>query len=122
MLQEKKTIKINEDQLREVLTNEERNAHRFDWTGWRIPIFVEDDGSVSSGSWLSYNSWQPDVIELPVKVETWSMTDIHNDYRDEDGNDMFDEYDLEAEIEQRVDWKIKQLKEDYDEDTEFELI
>lgn len=68
-------ILINIDQLENVLHQAFKDAHKFQWTGWRIPIYVNDDGEVHAGSWLSNNSWQPDLIEL-IGIERWDVQDI----------------------------------------------
>ena len=73
-----KIYKIKEDELRAVLKKELRNAYDFEWTGWRIPIYYnEETGRVSSGSWLSNNSHQPDILEL-TSIESWSIDDVDN--------------------------------------------
>ena len=66
---------INLDQLETVLHQAFKDAHKFEWTGWRIPIYVNEDGEVHAGSWLSNNSWQPDAIEL-IGIERWDVQDI----------------------------------------------
>jgi hypothetical protein len=76
-------MKINLDslQLRSILERELANACGFDWTGWRIPIYVvfdeENKGTFSSGSWLSNNSWQPNSIEV-YKIEKWDLIEEEN--------------------------------------------
>lgn len=98
-----KTIIIKED-LRETLKKEFENARNFEWSGWRIPIYLNSDGTTSSGSWLSRNSWQPDAHEIPVRVEAWTLDDI------EDGMESTEE-NIEHAIEQLVDLEIEQLSE-----------
>lgn len=93
-------IKIKETQLREILNEAFKEAFQFDWTGWRIPIFVENNGEVSKGSWMSQNSYQPDAIELPVRIEAWDL-DFENPT----------EEDIDYEIEERVDFVLRQLNE-----------
>jgi hypothetical protein len=74
-------ITLSEKQLESVLERELTNACGFEWTGWRIPIYVTFDennkGTFSSGGWLSNNSWQPDVLEV-YKIEKWDLIEEEN--------------------------------------------
>lgn len=71
-----KTITINKENLRNLLIEQIKRAEGFDWSGWRIPIYVTEEGELSNGNWLSNNSWQPDSIEIPVRVEGWHLSDL----------------------------------------------
>lgn len=93
-------IEIKETQLREILNEAFKEAFQFGWTGWRIPIFVENNGEVLKGSWMSQNSYQPDALELPVRIEAWDL-DFENPT----------EEDIDYEIEERVDFVLRQLNE-----------
>lgn len=111
------TIILNRSDVRTLLKNELKIAYKFDWTGWRIPIYLDgaddiDDGNtiecdLSSGGWLSNNSWQPDAIEV-FKIETWELNYDLSEDADEDEEiyysieDMLDNYDYEEEIEQNI--------------------
>lgn len=111
------TIILNRSNVRTLLENELKIAYKFDWTGWRIPIYLDgvddiDDGNriecdLSSGGWLSNNSWQPDAIEV-CKIETWELNYDLSEDADEDEEiyysieDMLDNYDYEEEIEQNI--------------------
>lgn len=92
-------IQIEEENLKEVLREAVKEAFMFDWTGWRIPIFVEKDGKPSKGSWMGQGSWQPGCYELPVKIETWDL-----DYDP-------DEEDMDYEIDERVEFILARLME-----------
>lgn len=91
-------ITLSSLQLRSILERELANACGFDWTGWRIPIYVEFDeenkGTFSSGSWLSNNSWQPNSIEV-YKIEKWDLI--------EEGNvEYTEEWTRNDEIEEQI--------------------
>lgn len=68
-------MKISEDNLKDTLREALQRAHKFEWTGWGIPIYVHDDGTTEAGGWLSNSSWQPGIIEL-CRVETWDCEDM----------------------------------------------
>jgi hypothetical protein len=74
-------ITLSEKQLESVLEKALTNACGFEWTGWRIPIYVtldeENKGIFSSGGWLSNNSWQPDALEV-YKIEKWDLIEEEN--------------------------------------------
>lgn len=99
-----KLQKVSETSLREVLKKSLNEALDFDWTGWRIPIYVDSEGNCSSGTWLSQGSWQPDEVELPVRVESWRMPDEYGESPDE--------ADVEYEIEERIEFIINKLQDD----------
>lgn len=109
-------MKINEEELRDVLKVEVSNAHQFSWNGWRIPIYVNEDETISSGNWLSNNSWQPDLYELPIKIKTWSMSDYgydgeyNNNIDPGEDNSDYDDFDFDEVVNERVDFLINQLK------------
>lgn len=96
-----KTFNIKEESLREALKDALEQMHQYEWTGWRIPIYLDEEtGAVSTGSILSNSSYQPDEHELPFHIETWSMDDIIND-----GD--WDEIDMEHEINERIDYILR---------------
>jgi len=90
-------ITLSQNQLRELLEKELSNACGFDWTGWRIPIYVkfdeENKGIFLSGGWLSNNSWQPDALEV-YKIEKWDL--------DEDGVEYSEDWQKSEEIENQI--------------------
>ncbi len=84
-------IEIKENQLEEILREQIYNAKDFPLSGWRIPIYVDNDGEIIAGSWLAQGSWQPGKIEL-TSIKPWEMDQCY-DYK---GN-MVDEDDLNEE-------------------------
>ena len=96
-----KTYILSQNQLRELLEKELSNACGFDWTGWRIPIYVnfdeENKGTFSSGGWLSNNSWQPDALEV-YKIEKWDL--------DENGVEFSINWTKDDEIENQIDYML----------------
>lgn len=90
-------ITLSQNELRTLLEKELSNACGFDWTGWRIPIYVnldeENKGTFSSGGWLSNNSWQPDALEV-YKIEKWDL--------DEDGVEYTEDWTKVEEIENQI--------------------
>lgn len=124
-----KTIKIDETELREILKTQLANALDFAWTGWRIPIYAEEDGRLSAGNWLSRGSWQPDAIEV-YSLETWNMSDIgytgeYTDKEDlEEGEEGYNDNDIEHEIEEAIEWIIDDFESAAEENTnrKIELI
>lgn len=120
-----KTMKIDESKLRDLLKTELKNALDFAWTGWRIPIYVEDDGSLSAGGWLSQGSWQPDAIEI-YSLETWNMSDrgYMGEYTEKELEEGYNDDDIDYEIEESIDWIIEHFEGVAQERTnrEFELI
>ena len=89
-------IILSSSQLRELLEKELSNACGFDWTGWRIPIYLdleENKGTFLSGGWLSNNSWQPDALEV-YKIEKWDL--------DEDGVEYDENWTKVEEIENQI--------------------
>jgi hypothetical protein len=99
--QSEKKIIVREESLREVLRVELETARDFEWSGWRIPVYVSEDGICSAGGWLSNNSWQPGIEELPKVVEPWTMAD--REYEE------FTADDVECEIEDIIDRYIDQV-------------
>lgn len=99
--QEVKEVLVNEESLREVLKKELENARDFDMSGWRIPIYVNEEGKCFAGSWLSNNSWQLEEEELPKVVEPWTMSD--REYEE------FSEEDVNYEIGEIIDWYISNV-------------
>jgi hypothetical protein len=87
-----KPITVDRDELRKVLREEIENAKDFEWSGWRIPIYVLEDGTVTSGSWLSQGSSSPSTHEL-YGIKTWSMDEV----TDKAGNKVEDETELTEE-------------------------
>jgi len=69
-----KTIKIDYDELFLALQKEIENARDFGWTGWRIPIYVDEKGHVYAGDWLSRGSYQPGTIEI-YSIKRWLTSD-----------------------------------------------
>ena len=115
-------ISINEESFEETLRAELLNAQDFEWTGWRIPIYLDTEtGECSSGSWLSQSGYQPNAHELPIKIERWSMSDRHSDFwSNEEDKEVYDESDLEYEIDEMIEWYKNEMDE-Y-EDIQFEDI
>lgn len=96
-------IVINKDQLREVLKEEIKNALDFDWSGWKIPIYVSENGKVSAGEWLSNNSYQPGAIEI-IGVKPWNIEwDMVADAMNYDSIEELTEDDKEGYIDVEVD-------------------
>lgn len=105
---------VSEDKLRETLEQAYNHANDFDWSGWRLPIFLSDDGELSIGDWMSVGSWQPGVLEI-TSVERWTLTELWPDFEGEISED-----DIEAAIDEMVDFHIKQLEEDFE--PNFEIV
>ena len=95
-METKPTIEIDEESLRETLRDALKESLDFEWSGWRIPLYVDGEtGEVTSGSWLSNNSWQPDTIELPRIAERWTLEEGQDfDYIVEEIIDHYIEKDL----------------------------
>lgn len=86
---ETRIVKINHDSLVDCIEEALISAEGFGWTGWRIPIYLDEEtGLVSSGNWLSNSSWQPDAHELPVKIESWLMSDFGYEGKEVDEQDI----------------------------------
>jgi hypothetical protein len=112
-----KPITVDRDELRKVLREELENAKDFDWSGWRIPIYVLEDGTITSGNWLSQGSYSPSTHEL-YGISSWSMDEI----TDKDGNEVEDETELSEEeyhdnLENHLDYLV-----DFHEDRIYEKI
>jgi hypothetical protein len=79
-------IILDSFQLKSILKREIKNACGFEWSGWRIPIYVkfdeENKGTFSSGGWLSKYSWQPNSIEV-YKIEKWDLIEENVEYTEE---------------------------------------
>lgn len=104
------TYKIDEQSLRETLKSALREALYFEWAGWRLPIYLDEEtGQTSFGGWLSQGSWQPDAHELPIKIERWDMSE----YWDNDQYKMvYDEYDVDYEVDERIAFILNKLTAD----------
>jgi hypothetical protein len=101
-----KTIIINRQSLESKLTEAYQKALDFDWTGWRIPIYLDEEtGQCSLGGWLSISSWVPDKHELPINVVTWNMEEM--------GFENPDDEDLNYELNDKVNWYIDLLESDH---------
>jgi len=87
-----KPIEVDESELRSVLRNSLESAKDFDWSGWRIPIYILEDGTVTSGDWLSQGSCSPSAHEI-YGVKSWSMDEVI----DKEGNELEDENELTKE-------------------------
>ena len=94
------TIKVSTYQLRKLILKKMILTESFEWTGWRIPIYLDDiekddvgvhNYTFSAGSWLSNNSWQPDALEV-YKVECW----IIDEYGLEEDFDVYEEVTNQA--------------------------
>ena len=96
-------VQVSENSLRIALDEALHEARNFDWTGWRLPLFVDEDGEVSVGSWMSQGSWQPGAEELPIKIEGWSMEDLGYEEATEDESQSYDTNDVAGEIDLMVD-------------------
>ena len=101
---EKLTIRLSNTSLRELILEQMILAESFEWTGWRIPIYLDDiekddvgehNYTFSSGSWLSNNSWQPDDLEV-YKIERWTL--------DEDG--LEEGFDKDEEVAYQADYLL----------------
>jgi hypothetical protein len=101
---EKLTIKLSTTSLRKLTLKKMILAESFEWTGWRIPIYLdsiekddvgEHNYTFSAGSWLSNNSWQPDALEI-YKVERWTF--------DEDG--LEEGFDKDEEVDYQADYLL----------------
>lgn len=114
---ENKIFEIKRESLVNILKDSFKKniSDNFNWTGWRIPIYLnEEEKTISSGNFLSNTSWVPDLHELPIKVETWNMGDL--------GYEEYDEEDISYEIDNKIDFYIKQLEEYYDEYIKYLII
>jgi hypothetical protein len=115
MKHNKKTYQINKDSLTESLKEAYLNTLDFSWTGWRIPIYLDEDSfETSTGSFLSNNSWQPDTHELPLNVLTWNMSDLGYD-------DNYTDDDVDNEIDEKINWYINSIEDYYDEEYEYKV-
>lgn len=68
-------IIVNEDELENVLKNEIENAMNFSWHGWRIPIFVTENGKIIAGNWMNKNTYNPELYEI-IGIKPWSENEI----------------------------------------------
>lgn len=100
-----KKIIVKEANLRKALEEAFHDTKDFEWSGWRLPVFLSEDG-ISVGDWLSNNSYQPGAIEI-ASVERWSLSEHWSDY--EGNND--DEDSIAVAIDELVEKKIEQLQE-----------
>jgi hypothetical protein len=87
-----KPIEVDESELRGVLRESLESAKDFDWSGWRIPIYVLEDGTVTTGDWLSQGSYSPSTHEI-YGIKSWSMDEVI----DKEGNEVEDETELTKE-------------------------
>ena len=88
-------ITINRDELIEILASCFKKTLNMEMSGFGIPIYLNNDGSVEAGGFLSDNSWQPGAIEI-YRVRRWESNE------DEQGiifeiDDMIDNAILEIE-------------------------
>lgn len=113
---EKLTIKLSDTSLRELVLEQMILAESFEWTGWRIPIYLdniskddigEQKYTFSAGSWLSNNSWQPDVLEV-YKIEHWTL--------DEEGLEKG--FDKDEEVAYQADYLLDDYWHDLIKDVE----
>jgi hypothetical protein len=107
-------ITFNESDLREVLETEYENAYKFEWTGWRIPIYANietNKGTFSAGGWLSGGSYQPDAFEVG-KVTPWSLQYEFEEEEEEGCKEM--------EISNYIDTHIDEIKAYINESEELE--
>ena len=94
-------IFLNKSDVKALIVAELKTAYNFEWTGWRIPFYldlnvdmeagIKIQAEISCGGWLSNNSWQPNTIEV-FKVERWELQ-----------YDLTDDMDLDEEIEFSID-------------------
>jgi hypothetical protein len=74
-------------------------------SGWGVALYLEDDHTVSVGSPMSDNSYQPDEVEI-VRVKAFDIPDdysTNDEYTEENAaDDMFDDFFLKEYID-RVD-------------------
>ena len=107
-----KEINVNEESLRSILKVELENARDFNLQGgYRIPIYVDEEGNCTSGGWLSQNCYQPNAEELPKVVERWTMSDrgYHGEFVTgdlEEGQEGYNQDDIDYEIGEIIDWYI----------------
>lgn len=106
MSKEKEMQVIKYSELRSILEKALREAHtETGWlkSGWGIPVYLKD-GELSTGGWISSNSWQPGIIEV-VRVPGWNVNDhLDGDYWDENPD-----WTEEDEIESQLDFMIDHL-------------
>ena len=98
-----KTLKIDRNELENVLNEQIHIAMNFPWTGWRIPIYCNDKGELSPGNWLSYNSYQPGSLEI-YSIERWLLSDMTD-------NDNADESEIDDIVELMTDEVIRNIDE-----------
>jgi hypothetical protein len=106
-----KEINVNEESLRGVLKTQLETAHDFNMQDCRIPIYVDEEGNCTSGSWLSQGSYQPNAEELPKVVEPWTMSDreYHGEFVAgdlEEGQEGYNQNDIDYEIGEIIEWYI----------------
>lgn len=100
-------IKINREDLKEIIERECKNAEGSQLSGWHIPIYVHAGGRLEAGSWLSNNSWQPDAITV-VSIDPWNIEDIDDSI---DGEDWTKDDAIDFAIsETLVDWYLNKAE------------
>jgi hypothetical protein len=97
-----KTIKINKDKLKNTIKLALRHALDFNWSGWRLPIFANDDGELEIGSWMSQGSWQPGANEL-YSIEPWEIDEWYDSQGLVPNKEELSEDDIEENIVENVD-------------------
>lgn len=112
------TIKISEDELRMVIKEALKMAYDFSWSGWRLPIFLEDDNELKIGNWLSVGSWQPGIEEI-YSVESWTIDNWFDSYGNQVEKEILSkeeiDQNIECEIDNFIDFNIEELKRKIDE-------
>ncbi len=102
-----RTINIIKNSLEKSIREAYLKTLDFELSGWRIPIYInEQKGECSIGNFLSDNSHQTDLHELPIHVVRWTM--------DEMGFDNYDDNDLEYELKEKIDWYIELIESNSD--------
>lgn len=73
-----KILKINKKELRKAIEEQIKIAADFEWqSGWRLPIFFDEENGITKGGWCSQGTWQPGTTEI-VSITPWSI----NEFRD----------------------------------------
>lgn len=112
---------LSEEDLRDVLIEQIKYAADFDFqTGWRIPIFLHEDGHLEAGEWLSNNSYQPGLIEI-ISVEPWDTSLFTEENPDMTKGDVVDFFADEFADNYIKELKRKEKKEKYINDN-YEIV
>ena len=101
-------IKVNEQALIQALKNQVLGAfNKPTYSGMSLPVHIFHSGNVILGDWLSDNSWVENVA-LTYRVKPWETE--------------LEEYDLEVEVNERLEFELEDLKVRMDEDMDYKFI